>query len=309
MNRRRLAALGIFFFLSGATALFYEILWMRQLILVFGSTTYAVSAVLSAYMMGLALGSFAFGRAADRAVNLVRAYGWLEIGIGLYAVVAPLLLRAVAPMSGRIWGDAPSPGALGVLARFAGSLVILLPPTFLMGGTLPVLSRVFASPGRAHAGPVGRLYAINTFGAVAGTFLAGFVLLPVLGAQRATLLAAGVNVALGTAAILLSRGVWPSPSLSSRVQAPLRKESASLASEPAGSGDAPSEPAPAPAPSRPLVLLVFALSGFAAMLYEVGWTRALALTIGSSVYGFTLMLIAFLAGLAAGAALFARVSS
>jgi spermidine synthase len=324
MNRRRLAALGLFFFLSGATALFYEILWMRQLILVFGSTTYAVSAVLSAYMMGLALGSFAFGRAADRAVNLVRAYGLLEIGIGLYALVAPMLLRSVAPIFVRIWGDEPSPGTLAVLTRFAGSLVILLPPTILMGGTLPVLSRVFATPGGEHSGPVGRLYAINTFGAVAGTFLAGFVLLPLLGARRATLAAAGVNVALGIGAVLLSRARW-----ASLAQAPAQPpetarahiEDAPPLAAAGGSGPTglphapdPSVAAPVPAaaataPSRGLVLVVFALSGFAAMLYEVGWTRALALTIGSSVYGFTLMLIAFLAGLAAGAALFARISS
>src|SRR5262245_56206053 len=208
MNRRPMAALGVFFFLSGATALFYEILGMRQLILVFGSTTYAVSAVLSAYMMGLALGSFAFGRAADRAANLVLAYGLLEIGIGLYALVAPLLLRSVAPLFVRIWGDESSPGTVAVLMRFVGSLVILLPPTILMGGTLPVLSRALAPPGAETSGPVGRLYAINTFGAVAGTFLAGFVLLPHLGARRSTLLAAGVNVALGIGAVLLSRSSW-----------------------------------------------------------------------------------------------------
>src|SRR5262249_12444352 len=212
MPRRRLAALGLFFFLSGATALFYEILWMRQLILVFGSTTHAVSAVLSAYMMGLALGSFAFGRAADRAANLVLAYGLLEIGIGLYALVAPLLLRSVAPLFVRIWGDDPSPGTLAVLTRFAGSLVILLPPTILMGGTLPMLSRAFAPPRREHAEPVGRRHATHPCGAVAATFLAGFVLLPLLGAHRATLLAAGVNVALGMGAVLLSRSVGrPAP--------------------------------------------------------------------------------------------------
>src|SRR5262249_15059803 len=167
MPRRRLAALGLFFFLSGATALFYEILWMRQLILVFGSTTHAVSAVLSAYMMGLALGSFAFGRAADRAANLVLAYGLLEIGIGLYALVAPLLLRSVAPLFVRIWGDDPSPGTLAVLTRFAGSLVILLPPTILMGGTLPMLSRAFATPGAEHAPPAAPPYPLNPFAALA----------------------------------------------------------------------------------------------------------------------------------------------
>lgn len=300
------ALLWAFFFLSGATALFYEILWMRQLILVFGSTTYAVSAVLSAYMTGLALGSFAFGRAADRGRNLVRAYGLLEIGIGLYALVAPALLGSVAPLFLRVWGEGSSPGVPAMLARFAGSLVILLPPTILMGGTLPVLSRVFSAPGTEHAGPVGRLYAVNTFGAVMGTFLAGFVLLPVLGAHRSTLLAAGTNIALGFAALGLSR--------SRRFEGGTEggKEPTAQPARPA-LGAFQSEPQAIsplrPIPSRSLILVVFALSGFAAMLYEVGWNRALALTIGSSVYGFTLMLIAFLSGLALGAAVFARLAS
>src|SRR5213593_5001513 len=118
MNRRPGAALWLFFFLSGATALFYEILWMRHLIHVFGSTTYAVSAVLSAFMLGLALGSFAFGRAADRGANLVRLYGLLEIGVGLYALVAPVLLSHVAPLFVRLFGTDPTPGPLTTGGRF-----------------------------------------------------------------------------------------------------------------------------------------------------------------------------------------------
>src|SRR5437867_4148271 len=120
MRLRLQAGLWIFFFLSGATGLLYEIVWMRQLILVFGSTTHAVSAVLSAFMLGLALGSFAFGRAADRGVRLVRLYGLLEIGVGLYALVAPYLLREIAPFFVRIWGADPAPGVLAVATRFAG---------------------------------------------------------------------------------------------------------------------------------------------------------------------------------------------
>src|SRR5206468_5558915 len=112
MRSRLQAALWVFFFLSGATGLFYEIVWMRQLILVFGSTTHAVSAVLSAFMLGLALGSFAFGRSADRGANLVRLYGLLEIGVGLYALVAPLLLQQVAPLFVRLLGSDPAPGVL-----------------------------------------------------------------------------------------------------------------------------------------------------------------------------------------------------
>src|SRR6058998_3628235 len=145
MKRPLQASLWIFFFLSGATGLLYEIVWMRQLILVFGSTTHAVSAVLSAFMLGLALGSFGFGRAADCGVNLVRLYGLLEIGVGLYALVAPFLLGRVAPLFVRVLGTDPAPGTLSAAARFAGALVILVPPTILMGGTLPVLSRLFSA--------------------------------------------------------------------------------------------------------------------------------------------------------------------
>src|SRR3989442_4754244 len=97
MKRSLRAALWIFFFLSGGTGLVYEIIWMRQLILVFGSTTYAVSAVLSAFMLGLAVGSFTFGRAADRGIDLIRLYGILEIGVGLYALVWATLLQGAAP--------------------------------------------------------------------------------------------------------------------------------------------------------------------------------------------------------------------
>src|SRR6058998_450461 len=134
MKSQLKAGLWAFFFLSGATGLLYEIVWMRQLILVFGSTTHAVSAVLSAFMLGLALGSYGFGRAADRGANLVRFYGMLEIGVGLYALVAPPLLRNVAPWFVRIWGADPAPGPLAAATRFLGALIILVPPTILMGG-------------------------------------------------------------------------------------------------------------------------------------------------------------------------------
>ena len=177
-------ALWLFFFVSGGAGLLYEIVWMRQLILVFGSTTHAVSAVLSAFMLGLALGSYAFGRISDRGVDLVRLYGLLEIGVGLYALVAPFLLGQVAPLFVRLTGHDPTPGPLTTGGRFVGALLILTPPTVLMGGTLPVLSKLFSTPGRDYSLPVGRLYAVNTFGAVAGTLATGFILLPTVGVLR-----------------------------------------------------------------------------------------------------------------------------
>lgn len=296
------AALWLCFFASGATGLLYEIVWMRELILVFGSTTYAVSSVLAAYMLGLAIGAFALGRAADRGVNLVRLYGFLEIGVGLYALVAPWLLRTVAPLFVSLSGEDPTPGPLTTGARFLGALAILLPPTILMGGTLPVLASTLSRPGQEHAGPVSRLYALNTFGAVVGTFLTGFVLLPSVGMRATTLIAAAVNLALGAAAVLIARRWQAATAARLDTAGPL---AAAALPDPAA-GSTPTE---SRAANRWAALLAFGLSGFAAMLYEVGWTRVLSLTIGSSVYGFSLMLIAFLAGLAAGAALFSRIAS
>src|SRR5437762_8192111 len=268
MKRSLRAALWIFFFLSGGTGLLYEIVWMRQLILVFGSTTHAVSAVLSAFMLGLALGSFAFGRAADGGANLVRLYGLLEIGVGLYALVAPVLLSRLAPLFVRVLGADPAPGPLSAAARFVGSLVILVPPTFLMGGTLPVLSRLFSAPGTDHAGPVGRLYAVNTAGAVAGTLATGFALLPLLGVHRTTLLAAAVNGALGVLAV----GLSGSKAFAPGALAGKREDGAALGDHPAAkvprtAAEDQVEPARSsesfaerPGPSRATVLVVFALS-------------------------------------------------
>src|SRR5262245_30952454 len=206
MTRPLALLLKCFFFLSGATGLVYEIIWMRLLILVFGSTTYAASAVLAAFMLGLALGSFILGRLADRYKRLVALYGALEIGIGLYGLAAPSLLAGAAPRLVRLLLLDPDSGGWGSLAvRFAGALIVLLPPTILMGGTLPVLGRLFSVPGEDPSKPVGRLYALNTLGAVIGTFLAGFVLLPGLGARSATLLTALVNIGLGVAALAVAR--------------------------------------------------------------------------------------------------------
>lgn len=329
MNPASGFALRVLFLLSGATGLVYEIVWMRQLILVFGSTTYAVAAVLSAFMLGLALGSFGFGRAAERGVDLVRLYGLLEIGVGLYALVAPTLLGA-APTVARALSLEPGSGFLSVLLRLLLAMAVLLPPTILMGGTLPVLSRIFSSQGDDPSRPVGGLYAINTFGAVMGTFLAGFVLLPGLGARRATLATAAANILLGLAALAMSaamkaRKTRPLSPLRGRSGRSLtdRVEPVDPASQPdsiqaSRSADAPASAGPlpvtgdtsagAPWPRRSSVLIVFALSGFAAMVFEVAWSRLLSQTIGSSVYGFTLMLIAFLIGLSSGAAAFSRIA-
>src|SRR5688572_14788027 len=171
----------VIFFLSGATGLVYEIIWVRLTGLVFGNTSLAISIVLGAFMAGLALGSWVLGRLTDRTQNPLRFYGLLEIGIGLSAALVPLAFRTLDSF---YWSIAPAlssiPGGT-VFVRFAASFAILITPTFFMGGTLPVLSRFLTGNVEEVEHKVGTLYALNTFGAAAGTLAAALLLIPGLG--------------------------------------------------------------------------------------------------------------------------------
>jgi spermidine synthase len=289
-RRESYAAIFLLFVLSGATSLVYEVLWLRQLILIFGSTQFATSTILSTFMAGLALGAFVAGRMLNRrTARPLRIYGALEIGIGLYALLVPFLFDALTPVYRALWQAGASESfVLLSLAKFAGIAVVLLPPTVLMGASLPVLARQVADDPERIGGKVGLLYAVNTFGAVLGVFIAGFLAIPSLGMQRTLWLTALVNLLLGTAAILLANRFAP--------------VAASTESE---------KPAARPDGRTPgrirIVLVAFGLSGFGALTLEVAWTRVLALVMGSSVYAFSLMLLAFLIGLATGGAFFAGV--
>src|SRR5262245_6429557 len=278
------------FFLSGATSLVYQVVWLRMLVLIFGHTVQAVTTVLAAFMAGLALGSFLLGRRAGHVGNPLRAYGWLEIGIGVYAALMPLLLWVVPSLyvGLRTRLDAPTFGAV----QFLWMSALLLIPTALMGGTLPVLSQALTRSETGAARLVGALYAVNTLGAALGTALAGYMLLPALG-NRATLgMTAAINVAVGLLALWYGRGpLWSqsAPSLTPKPdRASIRAETAPDAWD----------------WGARLTLAAIGVSGAVSMVYEVAWTRALVLVIGSSTYAFTAMLIAFLVGIAGGSALY-----
>src|SRR5437867_2364667 len=180
----------VIFFLSGATGLVYEVIWVRLTGLVFGNTSHAIATVLGAFMAGLALGSWKLGQKADRIRNPLRMYGLLEIGIGISAALVPLIFRGFDSV---YWAVAPSlssiPGG-GGFVRFGTSFVVLITPTFLMGGTLPVLTRFFTERLDEVERKVGVLYALNTFGAAAGSLLAALVLIPGIGNIRTTIIIA-----------------------------------------------------------------------------------------------------------------------
>jgi len=296
------------FLFSGATGLLYEIAWMRRLTHVFGSTTLAVSTVLAAFMGGLALGSWLLGHRADkRPDDGLRLYGWFEIGIGVLALIVPSLFRIVEVLYLAL---APSfqesPHAFFVVQFLLVSLV-LAAPTTLMGGTLPLLSRFLVRTAEEVGSRVGALYATNTVGAAGGAALATYLLLPGIGVWRTEVLAALINIAVGLAALRLQKN-WRIPTASAPAESP---------SQPAGAPAKPGLPSEAPkkaglpfgATAKVGVLLLgIALSGFAAMVYEVAWSRILAMVLGSSVYAFGMMVLVFLIGLSLGSALFARLS-
>jgi spermidine synthase len=296
----------VVFLLSGASGLIYEVVWSRALVLVFGSTTHAVSTVLAAFMGGLALGSILVGRRGDRLRHPLRVYAWIEVAIAVTALAVLALLPAMVPIYRLLWGVVgDSPTGVTTL-RFVLACLVLLPPTTLMGATLPILSAYLERAGQASSGlqetaardrgtGAGALYAANTLGAVAGVAAAGFLLLPALGMRASALAAAACNLIAAAAAFRLARRSDHLPCAS--VSAVSHE----------GEATSPSATAPVPA-GHPVVLMVaFGISGAGALIFEVVWTRVLSLVLGSSTQAFTIMLTTFLAGLALGSAAATRL--
>lgn len=291
VSRSLRALVMVCFFCSGATALVYEIVWMRRLALVFGATTLAVSTVLSTYMMGLALGAILLGRMADRSLRPLQVYAYLEFAIGLYALAVPHLIDVTMPLYVMVAQQSGESLAVLTLVRFALTFLILLVPTLLMGGTLPVLVRFVGRVETRWGIELGALYGINLAGAVTGCFLAGFWLIRLFGVRGAGELAAGVNLAIGLAALFASRLAGPLPD---------RAEG----DEPPAVGETPPVSAVAGRQEKILRVVIF-LSGFITMGYEVLWTRVLVFTLKSTVFAFSVILATFLAGLALGSWFFA----
>ncbi len=276
----------VLFTVSGTVGLTYEVAWKHLFGGVFGNTTYAVSIVISVFMGGLALGSYVFGRLADRTGRHLLIFSLLQLGIAVTGLLVPFALAGMEGFYGVIFRKSGSPSLLlGVQAVV--SALILLAPTFLMGGTLPVLSRFLATNRRRVLGAVSLLYGLNTLGAALGAFLTGFVLIKAIGTLHTVYAAAGVNVLLAGAFWWLQRG---------RPAAPETEEAAAE--------EAAAEETAAPlSPGRLRMLLAaMAVSGFVSFSYEILWVRLLAFRMEASVYAFSMMLTVFLLGLGIGGA-------
>ena len=265
----------LMFFASGAAALTYQVIWARWLGLIFGNTTLSISIVLGAFMLGLAAGSWLAGRRLHRLRDPMMAYVILEAGIGVYAMLFPLLLQGTDWLYVRIVAvETPASLSLGIRSVFA--FLLLVVPTTCMGATLPLLTDFFRRhPRQTRSWKVGLLYAANTFGAAAGTLAASFFLIEMIGVLSTNQVAAMFNFLVAGMGYQISRALGGG-------QAP----------EPAGAGRA--------SPSEVLVIGVLAASGATALASEVLWTRPLSTLVGNSTYAFATILFIYLTGIALG---------
>jgi spermidine synthase len=260
---------------SGCAALIYEIVWFQLLQLVIGSSAISLGLLLAAYMGGLCLGSAFLPRLVSRRRHPLRVYALLELGIGAFGILA---LFGV-PLVGRIYIAGASEGMAGFLLRGLVAGVCLLPPTLLMGGSLPAMARWIETTPKGVSW-LGYLYSANICGAVLGCLLAGFYFLRVYDMAVTTYVAVAINLGVALLAVALaaraSVGQLPALPRSGHGSAQLRATGATW------------------------IYVAIALSGLCALGAEVVWTRLLSLLLGATVYTFSIILAVFLVGLWAG---------
>lgn len=276
-NQARLRfALKAILFVSGACSLAYQIVWFRELKLIFGASTSANAAVVAIFIAGLGLGGWYFGRRADRMDRPLRLYANLELGAALGAVVSPLMISFAASVYRAIGGQATlGHGALA--ARLLLSILVLGPPTFLMGGGFPAAIRALRQ--EATRSETGTLYGANTLGAVTGAFLANFILLERLGNHNTILSAALLNLVIAIALRALDRGQDPTSTSDTEVR---------TGHDVIG--------------TRGLLVLGAAfVTGFSFFSMEMIWYRVFAPLLGGSVYTFGTILVLVLLGIGGGA--------
>ncbi|HEY6141353.1 MAG TPA: fused MFS/spermidine synthase [Thermoanaerobaculia bacterium] len=273
-QRPRPAAVGLLLFGSGACALIYQTVWLRELRLIFGASTAASAAVLAIFMGGLGLGSIRIGKRADAHRNPLALYGLLEVGVAASAILTPLLLWLVRHFYLSIGGSFSLGAFFAAAVRLALSAIVLAAPTLLMGGTLPAASRAVERAGDAERFGVSVLYACNAVGAVAGTILSTFYLLENFGNLKTLICAALLNALIGMTAMMMAR--------------PLEEGAGTTAGRPAGR-------------RRDRVVYVAAgIVGFAFFLMELVWYRLLTPILGGTTYTFGLILAVALAGIGGG---------
>jgi spermidine synthase len=296
----RRSAIFAIFILSGASGLIYEVVWSRQLVLVFGNTTQAIAAILTGYFGGMAVGSLVGGRVADRVRSPLRLYGALELVLVGVVLATPLLFSLIRSVYGSAYSSLVDQPALLAGIRFVLAVLALAPATVLMGATLPSLSRHLAHRAADLGDVFGRLYAANTLGAIVGAAAAGLVLIEVLGLSDSLRVGAAGSAVAGVTALILARRHDAVPLNHVRPDG--------FGSAVATTTDPPAEPArhdaratvPARVDLRRVAVVMSFVSGLTSLGYQTLWTRLLSSGTGGSSYVFSAILVFFLLGLAIG---------
>lgn len=269
----------ILVFLSGFTGLLYQVLWMKQLGLLFGNTSHTAGATLAAFFAGLAVGSWVWGRRAEFMKSPLRVYAWLEVGIAVTALTYFGILSIFYRIYPVLYQGVES-GLILLLVKFALGLLLVFPPAFFMGGTIPVMGQhIIRSPavfGKTSA----LLYAVNTLGAALGAFMAGFFLPLWIGFNLTCAVAIGVTSSIAVTAFLASR----------KIQVRLTQQPREAAGTDSRDGFQ----------GRWLILVMGFLSGFGVLALEVVWMRMFAQVLENSVYTYSAILVVVLICLALG---------
>lgn len=267
------------FFLSGATALAYQIIWIRLFGLVFGGTVISMSVVVAAFMAGLALGSRIFGNLAERIGNRVRLYGFLEIALGFFGAAVFFGIKFLSRIVYSLPVGTDAHSIAGISLRLVFSFAILIIPTMIMGGTIPVLLRGITSEKKHILRNTGYLYAFNTLGAMTGAFLVGFFLIRYLGVTWSNMIAVLVNLTLGMVALMVSGRYNSTPDT-----AQLKEKAVHIAHGDRGRR----------------FIITLTITGFVGLALEMVWMRMLLLIINNTIYLYTIVITSVLMGLGLG---------
>lgn len=284
-ENRTLHYLMVAFFLSGASALIYQLIWMKELTLIYGSTTFALTTIIACFMAGISLGSYLMGHRAFKVNRVILLYGIIELCIAVYAIFMPFIFELtdfiylqLAPLAGQTY-------LILVMLRFILSAIVLILPTTLMGATLPLIIKYYVNKDDFIVRYSAILYAVNTFGGVLGAFLCGFFLMEAFGLMTTNYIAVFLNIIVFIVALLLEKRDSLKPKLTENI---LDKES--------------DYPLFNYSLRDNVILWALLFSGFTAMMCEIVWTRQLILIYGSSLYSYTCILVIFLLGISLGSA-------
>ena len=279
------------FFLSGSIGLSYEICWIRKASLVFGSAMFAISTVLAVFFGGLALGSYLFGKYSQRVSRPLKIYAMLEMGVGILGILSPMMFTAADSLFGLFYHSILDSFPLLSFTRFILVSLILLPPTILMGGTLPLFCRQYVLNKDHISLSVGLLYGVNTLGAAIGCALCGFYMISNIGINVTIYICGILNLMIGlviwklpfSAPIMQIKEVQKNHKNEKNFSTPTIKRYWTIS-----------------------VGFLFFLSGFVILGNEIIWSRYLSLIVYNSVYTYTLTITVILIGIVVGSALTAK---